>query len=76
MSELTVPVLRCGSEEEGRRAVGVLRDQQFDVVQESATEIGCRPWSDLDEACALLDAEGIACERADKTVPRLGPRAP
>lgn len=76
MSELTVPVLRCGSEEECRHAVAVLRDQQFDVVLESATEIGFRPWSDLDEARALLDAEGIACERADKTVARWKPRAP
>ena len=57
-------------------AVDVLGDQQFEVTLESATEIGCRQWSDLDDAQALLDAEGIACERAEKTAPRMGPRAP
>ena len=75
MSELMVPVLRFGSEEACGRAAQVLRDQQFEVTLESATEIGCRPWSDLDEAQALLGAKGIACERADKAVARLGPGA-
>ena len=73
MAELTVPVLKFASEVDCQRAVETLLDQQFDVERVSATEIGCRPWSDLEEAQALLDAEGIACERTDKVVARKGP---
>ena len=75
MAELTVPVLMFASEQECQRAADILRDQQFDVVLESPAEIGCRPWSDLAEAQALLDAEGTACKRAEKPVTRLGPGA-
>lgn len=76
MPELRVPVLRFASEAACQRAAAVLSEQQFDWRKESETEIGCTPWDDLDEAIQVLKAEGIACERADKAVVRLGPRIP
>ncbi|HYH20288.1 MAG TPA: hypothetical protein VD995_16890 [Azospirillum sp.] len=76
MAALTVPVLRFESPAECDRAVEALVAQQFDVRRESDIEIGCTPWEDLEEARLVLQAEGITCARADKEVPRLGPRRP
>ncbi|HYD64588.1 hypothetical protein [Azospirillum sp.] len=76
MAALTVPVLRFESRDACERAVAALLDQQFDVRRESDTEIGCTPWEDLEEARLILQAEGIACVRAGKEVPRPGPRRP
>lgn len=76
MAALTVPVLRFESREACERAVAVLHAQQFDVRRESDTEIGCTPWEDLEEARLVLQADGIRCVRAEKEVPRPGPRRP
>ncbi|HEY0834827.1 MAG TPA: hypothetical protein VGE72_13040 [Azospirillum sp.] len=76
MAALRVPVLRFGSRADCDRAVAALDAQQFDVRRESDTEIGCTPWDDLEEAQAVLHAEGIACVRADREVPRPGPPRP
>lgn len=75
MTELRLPVLKFASEADCQRAADVLRDQQFEFTVESNIEIACQPWSDLDDAQALLDAEGIDCARAEKIVARKGPGA-
>lgn len=67
-----MPVLRFASVAAYRRAVTVLRDQHFEVIEESVMEIGVRPWCDLAEAEVLLDAERIAWQRAERAVVRRG----
>ncbi|MCW2239084.1 hypothetical protein [Azospirillum canadense] len=74
MAELTVPVLRLSTVDDCARAMDVLIEQQFAVRREADTEISVSPWEDLEEAQCLLKAEGIACERGEKPVRRLGPR--
>lgn len=71
-----VPVLRFPSAAERARACEILEAQQFDVRHEAECEVSCSPWEDLDDAFELLHAEGIRCERAERAVPRLGPRVP
>lgn len=76
MADLTLPVLRFRSSADRERAAQLLEGQRFDTRQESGSELSFTPWTDLDEAHELLRSEGIACERASRTVARLGPPRP
>ncbi len=76
MSELTVPVIRFCSAEDCAQGTRALHEQQFEPLQESVTEISVTPWADLDEALLVLQADGFACEKADKPVARLRPGKP
>ena len=58
------------------QASRALHEQQFEPRQESVTEISVTPREDFDEALLVLQADGFACERADKPVTRLGPGTP
>ena len=76
MTDLTLPIIRFETEEDCRRGLVILADQQFETRLEGKAEVSVSPWEDLEDAFVLLEAEGVLCARAEKHVNRLGSQQP
>lgn len=76
MTTMAIPVIRLRRPDDLERAMAVLREQQFEPRQEGDADLSVTPAEDLDEAFLVLQADGFACEVAQREVTRLGPSRP